>query len=107
MDRRLQLQLVLEDLLGSRNVYFQPPSTVKMKYPCIVYTRGEIGFRTNLSNAFANDKSYSRRTTYTVTAISQEPDSPLMEKILSLEYCTFQQNFATDGLNHDVFILIW
>ena len=32
MDRRLKLHEELCDILGSRNVYFQPPETVKMKY---------------------------------------------------------------------------
>ena len=37
MANRLDLQALLEDLLGSRNVYYQPPESVKMNYPAIVY----------------------------------------------------------------------
>ncbi len=35
----LNYRLFLVSLLGSDNVYFQPPPTVKMQYPCIVYKR--------------------------------------------------------------------
>ena len=37
MDRRLKLQTLLESIKGVSKVYFQPPETVKMSYPCIVY----------------------------------------------------------------------
>ena len=37
VDRRNDLQKLLVEVLGSKNVYFQPPESVKMKYPAIVY----------------------------------------------------------------------
>ena len=52
MGTRLELQKKLEELLGSRNVYYQPPSTVKMAYPAIVYNRADFTFR------HANDEKY-------------------------------------------------
>ena len=39
MDRRLQLHEELCSVLGSRNVYFQPPETIKLTYPCIIYSK--------------------------------------------------------------------
>ena len=42
MANRLDLQALLEDLLGSRNVYYQPPESVKMNYPAIVYALEDI-----------------------------------------------------------------
>ena len=55
MSRRLMLHELLCESLGCPNrgrecrVYFQPPSTVKMKYPAIVYALDDI------ENTFAND----------------------------------------------------
>ena len=37
MAPRLDLQKLLVELLGSDNVYFQPPPSVQMNYPAIVY----------------------------------------------------------------------
>lgn len=37
MKTREELQTLLEETLGSRNVYFQAPPNNKMEYPCIVY----------------------------------------------------------------------
>lgn len=108
MERRLKLQQVLEDLLGSRNVYFQPPPSVKMKYPAIVYDIGELGFRTNLSTAYANSELYALRKTYTVTVIDANPDTKIPDKLQhSLEYCSFARAFQADSLNHYVFTLYW
>ena len=42
MASRLDLQTFLEELLKSKNVYFQPPESVKMKYPAIVYALDDI-----------------------------------------------------------------
>jgi len=34
-NRRIQLHEILCDVLGTRNVYFQPPESVDMNYPAI------------------------------------------------------------------------
>ena len=39
MSRRLKLQEKLEELLESRNVYYQPPESKKMDYPAIRYNK--------------------------------------------------------------------
>ena len=37
MASRLELQDTLETILESRNVYFNPPESIKMNYPAIIY----------------------------------------------------------------------
>lgn len=96
---RETLQTLLESLLGSRNVYYQPPESVKLSYPCIVYERS--GIRTDS----ANNKIYRKYNRYTVTYIDEDPDSEIPNKLLELEYCGFDIHFTADNLNHDVFIL--
>ena len=99
MPRRLKLQALLEELLGSRNVYFQPPESVKMKYPAIVYGLEDI------KNTFANDRVYLSKRKYLITVIDEDPDSEIVEKISQLPTCRFNRHFESDNLNHDVFIL--
>lgn len=101
MARRQQLQQLLESLLGSRNVYFQPPASLRMQYPCIVYSRDTIDTR------FADNKPYGRKTRYQVTYIDQNPDSIMTEKIADLPLCTYKTFFTADNLNHDVFTLFF
>lgn len=101
MESRLELQALLEGLLGSRNVYFQPPESLKMQYPAIVYSRNDI------KNGFADDAVYMRSCAYTVTVIDKDPDSGIVERVLALPMCRFNRNFKSDNLNHDVFTLYY
>ena len=54
MSSRAELQIKLEDFLGSRNVYYQPPINTMMQYPAIVYALKRKDSR------FANDAKYSK-----------------------------------------------
>lgn len=99
MPSRLELQTLLEEILGSRNVYFQPPESVKMKYPAIVYGLEDI------KNTFANDRVYLSKRKYLITVIDEDPDSPIVGRVASLPFCRFNRHFESDNLNHDVFIL--
>jgi hypothetical protein len=92
-----QIQSLLEEILGTSNVYFQPPESVKMAYDAIVYHR-------DLANtSFADNKPYRRKKRYSVTVISQDPNSSVPDKIADLPMCTFERFFTADNLNHDVF----
>ena len=33
MGSRIELQTILETIMGNRNVYFQPPANINMSYP--------------------------------------------------------------------------
>lgn len=99
MGSRLQLQTLLEEIQGSRNVYFQPPATVQMKYPCIVYERDSI------DSTFAGNKPYNHTKRYVVTVIDRNPDSDTPDKVAMLPLCSFSRHFTADNLNHDAFNL--
>lgn len=99
MKSRLDLHEELCELLGSRNVYFQPPESKKLSYPCIVYKRYDEQIE------HANNKPYFRQTGYELTLISKDPDTDLIDKLLYLPYCRYNRHFNADNLNHDVFLL--
>lgn len=98
---RPKLQTKLEELLGSRNVYYQPPAGMQMKYPAIVYYRDKI------DNSFANNSVYSQAIAYKVTVISNEPDCEAVFKLSKLPLCRFVTHFTSDKLHHDVFTLYY
>lgn len=96
---RIDLQSKLEEILGSRNVYFQPPESIKMNYPAIVYSRS------NMKNDYADNKVYMHSRVYTITVIDKDPDSEVVEKIAEFPHCKFNRHFKSGNLNHDVFTL--
>ena len=101
MANRLDLQAELEELLGSRNVYFQPPASVRINYPAIVYTRSDI------DNAFADDSVYMQSHFYEVTVIDEDPDSKIVDDVSKLPTCRFSRHFTSENLNHDTFIIYY
>lgn len=106
MVRRLQLQSLLENLMGDEpedklTVYHQQPPNLLMQYPCILYKRD--GDET----LFASNKRYHRTQRYQVTVIDSDPDSLIPEKVAALPLCKFDRFYTADNLNHDVFTLFF
>ncbi len=101
MGRRVDFQTILEGILGTRNVYFQPPANVQMQYPCIVYKRD------NAQTRFAGNFPYRYTKRYMVTFIGQDPDSEVPDKLAALPMAIFDRHYAANNLNHDVFSIFF
>lgn len=97
LDRRLQFHAILEDALGSEYVYFQPPESVKLHYPCIIYGRA-TGY-----SEYADNILYMFRINYEVIYISKDPDNEVILKLASLPYSTLNRSYSAENLNHDSF----
>lgn len=102
MERRIKLGKGLRKALGSDNVYFQSPESVKMKYPAIRYSLDDI------ETDNADDMKYSKNRRYSVILMDYDVDSEVVDKILtSFEYCSFDRFYVSDNLNHWVFTLFY
>lgn len=96
---RIELQSVLESILGSRNVYFQPPASLVMKYPAIVY---ELE---NIQTRHGDNEKYLKNKAYKITLIDRDPDSTYIDEIGNLPYTSFDRSYVSDNLNHFVFTI--
>lgn len=101
MATRLELQSKLEELLGSKNVYYQPPESMKLEYPAIVYHKAKPEFKR------ANNGQYLRYNSYTITVIDRKPDNEVIDKLLELPLCSYDRNFKTNNLEHDVLTIYY
>lgn len=102
MGQRQQLQTELEAIDGVKRVYYQPPETVKLDYPCIIYDLSKERV------AFADNVTYKTKKSYTVTVIDRNPDSLIPDAVRdSFMYCTFNRTFSTSGLHHFVYELYY
>lgn len=101
MGSRIELQSFLENLLGSRNVYFQAPPSTSMNYPCIIYEKSSI------KSKFANNSLYMYKKAYSITIIDSNPDSDIPDKFLKLPLCSFDRHYKSDNLYHDVYNLYY
>ena len=101
MEKQAELQTLLEGLLGSKNVYYEPPSSLLMKYPAIRYSLSDI------STKYADNLSYSNRNRYELIVIDYLPDNKVVQKILDLPLSSFDRRYNQDGLVHDVITLYY
>lgn len=99
MIERLELHEKLCEILGSSNVYFQPPESVKLVYPAIVYSLREI------RKFHANNRGYILVPSYEAILIDKNPDSDYIASILELPYASFDRSYVADNLNHFVFTI--
>jgi hypothetical protein len=96
MADRLDVHSVLEELLGSKNVYYQPPESTKMHYDAIRYSKKNIDIK------YANNAKYSMMDCYEVIVIATRPDHSVIKKLLALPYSSWDRHYVADNLNHDV-----
>lgn len=98
---RLELHDILEGIVGSDHVYYQPPASVRMEYPCIRYERNSI------DNWHADNKPYMTENSYALTVIDRDPDSRIVAEVSKLPLCRHNRHYTKDNLNHDVFIIYY
>ena len=101
MKSRTELDDTLRAILGTGNVYFQPPESTKTKYPCIIYEKSDYFAR------HADNIKYQLHKRYTIKVIYKDPDYRASDEIIKLPMCSFDRHYTQDNLNHDIFIIYW
>lgn len=95
MASRLKLHEELCEILGSRNVYFNPPEDHKMKYPAIRYSLSGV------DHARANNVIYRNTNQYSVIVIDEDPDSTIFMRILEhFQMCSAGSPYTAENLSH-------
>lgn len=97
MRPRSELNDIFCSILGNNHVYFQPPESIKLQYPCIIYefSRPKI--------VYGSNKKYQQHKCYSVTLIDKNPDSIYYDKLMELDYCECTNMSTVDNLNHYYF----
>lgn len=94
-NRRFLLDAELRSLLGSSNVYFQPPKSIMLHYPCIIYYKSRIDSR------YADNKVYKAIDRYTLEYITKDPDDDMPMRILHhFSMVNSDRDFVSDNLHH-------
>jgi len=78
-------------------VYFQPPESVKLQYPCIIYER-------IIDNVeYADNYPYKKRRLYSIKVIDRNPDSIIPDKVGEIPYSSTDTSYTKNNLNHYIF----
>lgn len=97
MGHRLELDEILKSIPNIKKVYYQPPESVKLEYPCIIYHLQSMDTR------YANNFIYKNRDYYNVMIIDRNPDSNIRYSIEKLPLVRFERFFTADNMNHWVY----
>lgn len=99
---REMLQEFLEGIPGVKKVYFQPPATMQMVYPCIRYTKTIPIVR------YADDIRYFGKNRYDLIVIDKDPDSKIPDRILkTFTYCSIDRPYTANNLHHTAMTLFF
>ncbi len=99
--QREELDTILRSIEGVRKVYYQPPESSKLEYPCIMYSHS------GYSKRYANGYRYINWPEYEVTLIDYNPESMIHKQLMDLNtdkssncFVQFNRFFTADNLNH-------
>lgn len=97
---RLDLHAILKTVCN--NVYHDPPESLKLNYPCIVY------YRSKRKILNADNINYAKTWGYDVTIISKNADDQLYESLENaLNKLSFINSYTADGLHHWLYLIYY
>ena len=86
----------------SDHVYYQPPSNIRMNFPCIVYNK------IPKFKEYGNDGIYIKKQGYQITVMDKDPDSFTADDLEDhFQYCSITQYFTNDNIHHVILELYY
>ena len=99
---RTNLQTILEGVVGAgHKVWFQAPTNTKLTYPCLLYSLADK--RADK----ADNMKYKLMNQYEMTYITRNPDDPIVDAIVELEYCEYDRSYVSDNLYHHTYSIYY
>lgn len=94
LELREKLQQFMEDCGEIPRLYFQPPETVKLEYPCMIYHLKALTSRK------ANNRPYHKTIGFDITYITRSPASNVPDRILDEPLFAFDRYYTAENLHH-------
>lgn len=101
MDRWPALRAKLVEILGSENVYYNPPSNKRINYDAIRVTLDDI------EQSYADNIVYARNRRYQLTYMGYLLKDEVINKLLDLPHASFDRSYKDDNLDHYVIHIYW
>lgn len=92
--KQTKLHEMLVNAASPYPVYFQPPMTLRLQYPCLVYQLDRISAR------HANNLPYHADRSYTMTFITLDPVNTVKDKLALLPKCRMNRFYTAENMNH-------
>lgn len=89
---RSELSAILHSIC--EHVYFQPPASKQLIFPCIIYSLD------NLDINRADNEVYRLNDTYSITYATRDPDDENIHIIARLPMCSMTNTSTMDNLHN-------
>ena len=107
---RIEFRNFLRDVLGTDiRLYYQPPTNIsqqpgineliQFEYPAVLYTLSDVDIDS------ADNTNYIIKKEYTITAVTDDPDSDIPDQLLAIPGIRFNRHYQVNDLYHDVYTL--
>lgn len=93
---------ILRDILKGivPNVYYQPPESKKLTYPCIVWSLNRI------DPTHADNTTYAKSKSYQLILIHNDPDNTMVDQIADLPRCRMDRTpYQSNNMYHYPFTI--
>lgn len=91
---RTRLELHNELLQFVSKAYYQPPSDIRMQYPCVIYAK------LTPHTEQANNRLYKKFNFYQLIVVEPDPDSELADRIVDhFQYASINNRAVVDRLH--------
>lgn len=91
---RSKLEGIMEECGEEPHLYFQPPESVRLAYPCMVYH-----LRT-LTSRSADNRPYVKYISFDITYITRSPASKVPARMLEEPLFSFDRYYTAENLHH-------
>ena len=102
MATRLEFNTALKTIAA--NVYYQPPASIQLTYPCIVYEDAKPW------TVKADNRLYLQSRAYSVTYITRQPIGEIDDFFIFLNkfpLAKFDRHFVVDNLHHYIYTIYY
>ncbi len=100
-EKRLLFDEAIKEATGLTHVYYDPPESIFMEYPAIVYKK------TNMPSEYADGLKYIKHLAFEVKLICEDADSKYVDILHDFKFSNFNRHYIADDLHHDVFTIIF
>lgn len=94
-----EARAILSKIVGHDRVYFQPPESIKMAYPAVVFHLSDLAATRGSNTVF------SMRDRYTVTVMDKQPFPEYLYDLQRVPYTSLDTTYRVNGLNHFVYTM--
>ena len=94
LELREKLSQFMLDCGETPKLYFQPPESVKLEYPCMIYH-----LRT-MSSRKANNRPYHKTIGFDITYITRSHSSKVPDRMLDEPLFSFDRYYTAENLHH-------